>query len=88
MGTMAEAKGPLRGVLRPRVQPLQHVRTIPAPIKFQRLGELTVENLRQPDQRLKIELGPFGHHAIEYSRPCCCHVRSRRAKKFLSEFLV
>ena len=48
MGTMAEAKGPLRGVLRPLVQPLQYVRTIPAPIKFRRLGEPTVENLRQP----------------------------------------
>ena len=25
-----------------------------------------MQNLRQPDQRLKIELGPFGHHAVEY----------------------
>jgi hypothetical protein len=37
-----------------------------APIKSRRLGEPTVQNLRQPDQRLKIELGPFGHDAVEY----------------------
>ena len=55
MGTMAEAKGPLRGVLRPLVQPLQYVRTIPAPIKFRRLGEPTVGTCVNPDQRLKIE---------------------------------
>jgi hypothetical protein len=35
------------------LQPLQYVRMILAPIKSRRLGELTVENLRQPDQRLK-----------------------------------
>ena len=48
------------------MQSLQHVRTILAPIKSRRLGKPTVENLRQPDQRVKIKLGPFGHHAVEY----------------------
>ena len=48
------------------LQPLQYVRTILAPIKSRRLGKPTVQNHRQPDQRLKIKLGPFRHHAVEY----------------------
>jgi hypothetical protein len=48
------------------LQPLQYVRTILAPIKSRRLGKPTVQNHRQPDQRLKIKLGPFRHHAAEY----------------------
>jgi hypothetical protein len=48
------------------LQPLQYVRTIVAPIKSRRLGKPTVQNHRQPDQRLKIKLGPFRHHAVEY----------------------
>jgi hypothetical protein len=56
----------LMTVFRALLQSLQYVRTILAPIKFRRLGEATVENLRQPDQRLKIELGPFRHHAVEH----------------------
>jgi hypothetical protein len=45
---------------------MQYVRTILAPIKSRRLGKPTVQNHRQPDHRLKIDLGPFRQHAVEY----------------------
>ena len=47
-----------------------------------------MQNLRQPDQRLKIELGPFGHHAVEYFAAVLLPGAIETGKKFLSEFLV
>jgi hypothetical protein len=70
------------------LQALQYVRTILAPIKFRRLGGPTVENLRQPDQRLKIELGPFGHHAVEHFAAVLLPGAIETGKKFFGEFLV
>jgi hypothetical protein len=75
-------------MVRPLVQPLQHVRTILAPIKSRSLGLLTVENLRQPDQRLKIEIGPLGHHAVEYFAAVLLPRAIKTGKEVLSEFLV
>jgi hypothetical protein len=70
------------------LQPPHHVRTILAPIKSRRIGEPTVQSLRKLDQRLKIELGPFGHYAGEYfaAMPLPGVIKTR--KKFFSEFLV
>jgi hypothetical protein len=85
---IVERKVPLRGVLRPHVQSLQYVLTIAAPIKSRRLGKPTVQNLRQPDQRLKIKLGPFGHHAVEYLAAMPSPRAIKTGKKFFSEFLV
>jgi hypothetical protein len=47
-----------------------------------------VENPREFDQRLKIALEPFGHHAVEYfaAMPPPCAIKT--GNKFLSEFLV
>jgi hypothetical protein len=50
--------------------------------------ELTVQNLRKFDQRLKIELGPFGHHAVEYLAAMPPPRAIKTGKKFFSEFLV
>ena len=71
-----------------QLQPLQYVRTILAPIKSRRFGEPTVENLHQPDQRSKIKLGPFRHHAVKYfaAVPPPCAIKT--GKKFFGEFLV
>jgi hypothetical protein len=83
------AKSPLRGVLRPLLQSLQYVRTILAPIKPGRLGEPTVQNLRQPDHRPKIVLGPFRHHAVEYFLAAMPPPRAiKMGKEVLSELLV
>jgi hypothetical protein len=73
---------------RPSLQPPHHVRTILAPIKSRRLGEPKVENLRQPDQRLKIELGPFRHHAVEYFAAVLLPRTIKTGKEAFSEFLV
>jgi hypothetical protein len=70
------------------LQSLQYVRTILAPIKSRRLGDPTVQNLRQPDQRLKIELGPFGHHAVEYFAAVLLPDAIKTGKEVLSEFLA
>jgi hypothetical protein len=70
------------------LQPLEYVRTILAPIKSRRLGEPTVQNLRQPDQRLKIELGPFGHHAVEYFAAVLLSRLIKTGEEVLSQFLV
>jgi hypothetical protein len=70
------------------LQSLQYVCTILAPIKSRRLGEPTVENLRQSDQRLKIKLGSFGQHAVEYLAAMPPPRAIETGKKFLSEFLV
>ncbi len=69
------------------LQPLQYVRTIVAPIKSRRLGKPTVQNHRQPDQRLKIKLGPFRHHAVEYFAAVLPGA-VKTGKEVLSEFLV
>jgi hypothetical protein len=68
------------------LQSLQYVRTILAPIKIRGLGEPTVKNLRQPDQRLKIKLGPFGHHAVEYFATMLLPHAIKTGKEGLSEF--
>jgi hypothetical protein len=68
------------------LQPLQDVRTIAASIKFRGLGEPTVQNLRQPDHRLKIELGPFRHHAVEYFAAVLLPGAIETGKEVLSEF--
>ena len=47
-----------------------------------------MENLRQPDQRLKIEFGPFRHHAVEYLAAVPPPRAIKAGKKFFSEFLV
>jgi hypothetical protein len=47
-----------------------------------------VENLRQLDQRLKIELGPFGHHAVEYLAAMPLPGAVETGKEALSEFLA
>ena len=47
-----------------------------------------MENLRQPDQRLKIERGPFGHHAVAYFAAVPPPRTIKIVKKFFSEFLV
>ena len=75
-------------VLLALLQSLQHVRTIAAPVKSWRLGELTAENQRQPDQRLKIELGPFGHHAVEYLAAMLLPRAIKTGKEVLARFLV
>jgi hypothetical protein len=66
------------------LQPLQHVRTIAAPIKFRRLGKPTVQNQRELDHRVKIELGPFGHHAVEYlaAMPPPCAIKTVPAERW------
>ena len=45
-----------------------------------------MENLRQPDQRLKIKLGPFGHHAVEYFAAVLLPCAIKTGKKFLASF--
>jgi hypothetical protein len=50
-------------------QTLQYIRTMAAPIEFRWLGEPTMQNLRQLDQRLKIKLGLFGPKALEHLAP-------------------
>jgi hypothetical protein len=47
-----------------------------------------VQNRRQPDQRLKIELGPFGHHAVEYLAAALLPRAIKTDKEVLSELLV
>ena len=78
----------LAPVPRALLQSLQYVHTIVAPIKFRRLGEPTVENLRKFDQRLKIDLGPFGHHAVEYLLAMPPPRAIKTGKEVLSEFLT
>ncbi len=70
------------------LHPLQHVGPSALAIQSRRLGEPTVENLRKFDQRLKIDLGPFRHHAVEYlvAMPPPCAIKT--GKEVLSEFLV
>jgi hypothetical protein len=70
------------------LQSLQYVRTIVAPIKSRRLGKPTVQSYRQSDQRLKIKLGPFGHHAVEYFAAVLPPRAIKTGKEGLSEFLV
>jgi hypothetical protein len=74
-------------VARAFLQALQHARTIAAAIKVRRLGKPTVQNLRQPDHHLKIELGPFGHHAVKYFAAVPLPRAIETGKEFLSEFL-
>ena len=45
-----------------------------------------MKNLRQPDQRLKIKLGPFGHHAVEYFATMLLPHAIKTGKEGLSEF--
>ena len=47
-----------------------------------------MENLRKFDQRLKIELGPFGHHAVEYFAAVLLPRAIKTGKEFFTEFLV
>ena len=47
-----------------------------------------MENLRQSDQRLKIKLGPFGHHAVEYLAAMLPPRAIETGKEFFAEFLV
>ena len=47
-----------------------------------------MENQRQPDQRLKIELGPFGQHAVEYFAAVLLPRAIKTGKEDFSEFLV
>ena len=47
-----------------------------------------VQNLRQPDHRLKLELGPFSHHAVEYFAAVLLPGAVKTGKEVLSEFLV
>ena len=70
------------------LQPLQHVRTILAPIKSRGLREPTAQNLRQSDQRVKIKLGSFGHHAVEYLAAMLLPRAIKTGKEVLAEFLV
>jgi hypothetical protein len=72
--------------LRAVLQPLQDVFTILAPIKIRGLGEPPVQNHRQPDQRLKIKLGPFGHDAVEYFAAVLLPRAIQTGKEGLSEF--
>jgi hypothetical protein len=48
------------------LQSLQHVGTIAAPIKIPEAWGANCGKPHKFDQRLKIEVGPFGHHAVEY----------------------
>jgi hypothetical protein len=59
-----------------------------APIKFRRLGEPTVKNLRQFDQRFELQLRPFGHQAVEYFAAVPPPRAIETGKEVLSEFLV
>ena len=47
-----------------------------------------MQNLRQPDHRLKIELGPFRHHAVEHFAAVLLPGAIETGKKFFGEFLV
>jgi hypothetical protein len=47
-----------------------------------------MENLRKFDWRLNIELGPFGHHAVEYLAAMLLPRAIKTGKEFFSEFLV
>jgi hypothetical protein len=47
-----------------------------------------VKNLRQPDQRLKIKLGPFGHHAVKYFAAVLLPRAIETGKEVLARFLV
>jgi hypothetical protein len=47
-----------------------------------------VENLRQPDHRLKIELGPFRHHAVEYFAAVLLPRTNKTGKEAFSELLM
>ena len=47
-----------------------------------------MQNQRQPDQRLKIKLGPFGQNAVEYLAAMLLPRAIKTGKEVLSEFLM
>jgi hypothetical protein len=72
--------------LRPLVQSLQYVRTILAAVKSQRLGEPTVQDLRQPESENRTRAFPPSRGRV--FRGHAAATRDQDGQGVLSEFLV